>query len=429
MVADVARTLPANDQLAHVFYEERTDLRITLASSGLRDVVSTRTRGAVISGRHSVHLTDPSFLGPPWITPAGALQGAGELRHADQNWVADLEAAVIRGGTTASRGRRDPFWSVKLVSFHQEVWVGLPGRDVVSDPRAGCRMEIRAQIDNERGASAVEELVLAPGSAPRVTEAFARAFERAETRASISSPPKPGSTAAVFAPGVAGVIAHEMIGHALEGDVVARDQTWIRAAASSAAIAPVTVIDDPRRGRGAWLVDDEGVVSGETLLIERGRSVGMLLDRSSARAQGRVSTGHGRRSSYLDPVRPRMGCTFIAPGGDDPFDLLRGTREGVFIRRMTAGQTDPISGRASFVVVDADRIVDGRLAEPVDIFVLELDGHDSWNSIDRIAHDLAFDTCIGSCVRDGQPLAVSVGAPTIRIGVARVHSWAETEGL
>jgi hypothetical protein len=25
-------------------------------------------------------------------------------------------------------------------------------------------------------------------------------------------------------------------------------------------------------------------------------------------------------------------------------------------------------------------------------------------------------------MRDGQPLAVSVGAPTIRIGVARVHS-------
>jgi TldD protein len=89
---------------------------------------------------------------------------------------------------------------------------------------------------------------------------------------------------------------------------------------------------------------------------------------------------------------------------------------------MAAGHTDPISGRASFLVDDADEIVDGRLGDPLDVFVLELDGHESWRSIDRVAHDLAFDTCVGSCVRDGQPLAVSVGAPTIRIGVVRVHS-------
>jgi TldD protein len=117
-----------------------------------------------------------------------------------------------------------------------------------------------------------------------------------------------------------------------------------------------------------------------------------------------------------------MGCTFIESGSDDPVDVLRSTRTGVFIRRLVGGHTDPISGRAAFMVSDADRIVDGRLVEPLDVFVLELDGLASWKSIDRVAHDLAFDTCIGSCVRDGQPLAVSVGAPTIRIGVVRVRS-------
>ena len=148
----------------------------------------------------------------------------------------------------------------------------------------------------------------------------------------------------------------------------------------------------------------------------------MLLDRGSASTLGKLSTGHGRRTSYLETVLPRMGCTFIEAGDDDPSEVLRGTRTGVYIRRLTAGHTDRISGRASFLVTDADRIVDGRLAEPLDVFVLELDGRESWKTIDRIGHDLAFDSCIGSCVRDGQPLAVSVGAPTIRIGVTRVHS-------
>ncbi len=116
-----------------------------------------------------------------------------------------------------------------------------------------------------------------------------------------------------------------------------------------------------------------------------------------------------------------MGCTFIASGHDDPREILRSTREGVFIRRMTSGQTDPIAGRATFVVTDADRIENGELTYPLETFVAELDGFDLWKTIDRIGDDLAFDTIIGSCMRDGQPLAVSVGAPTIRIGVVRVY--------
>jgi predicted Zn-dependent protease len=422
MVGDAARALPEDDPLAHVFFEERTDLRMTLASSGLKDAVATRTRGAAIAGRRSVHLTDPESMHPGPMVSEGAYRGIEESAQSDDKWVADLESTIVGAGKSTSVGRRHPFWSVKLVSFQQEIWVGSPGGRVVQDIRRGSRMELRVQVGEEPTACAVEELILGSDRTLPVTDAFARAFERAEARRSITSSPKPGSTTAVFAPGVAGIMAHEMIGHALEGDVVARGLSWIRAADFPAAATPVTVIDDPRRGRGAWTIDDEGISSRETLLVDRGRPVGMLLDKSSAGALRTVSTGHGRRSSYLEAVRPRMGCTFVGPGDDDPADVLRATRSGVFIRRMTAGHTDPTTGRASFLITDADRILDGHLAEPLDVFVLELDGYESWRSIDRVAHDLVFDTCIGSCVRDGQPLAVSVGAPTIRIGVARVHS-------
>jgi hypothetical protein len=43
---------------------------------------------------------------------------------------------------------------------------------------------------------------------------------------------------------------------------------------------------------------------------------------------------------------------------------------------------------------------------------------DAIHSLDAIADDLAFDTCVGTCVRDGQAMATSVGAPTCRIGLA-----------
>ena len=132
------------------------------------------------------------------------------------------------------------------------------------------------------------------------------------------------------------------------------------------------------------------------------------------------TTGHGRRASYRDPVQPRMGCTFIAAGRLAPEEVVEGIGEGTYVRRMEAANVDPRSGRATFRVTDADRIREGRLAEPLRPHLIAVEGTGLLQGIDRIASDLSFDTCIGSCHRDGQTIAVSVGAPTIRIGLVKV---------
>jgi len=75
-----------------------------------------------------------------------------------------------------------------------------------------------------------------------------------------------------------------------------------------------------------------------------------------------------------------------------------------------------------FRVTDADRIRHGRLERPLLPHLLRVDGRETLLGIDRIGNDLKFDPCVGSCVRDGQPLSISVGAPTIRIGLVSVLS-------
>ena len=115
-----------------------------------------------------------------------------------------------------------------------------------------------------------------------------------------------------------------------------------------------------------------------------------------------------------------MGCTFIAAGRYRPEQLLEGVEDGVYVRRMEAASTDPWTGRAVFRVTDADRIHRGRLASALLPHVLRVDAKETLVGIDRIADDLTFDTCVGSCVRDGQPLSISVGAPTIRTGLISV---------
>jgi TldD protein len=157
-------------------------------------------------------------------------------------------------------------------------------------------------------------------------------------------------------------------------------------------------------------------------LIRDGRPVGKLHDRHTARREGAEPSGHGRRSSYREPVLARMGCTFVGAGPLDPAEVVRETHTGVYVHRMEAGHVDVDTSCAVFRVTDADRIVAGRLGGPLDPFVMFVVGRDVLCGLTRVAHDLTFDTCIGSCHREGQPLAISVGAPTICIGVVGVAS-------
>jgi TldD protein len=421
-IAGAAPELRPDDPRAHVFFEDRSDFRMSLDPSGIREIVANRTRGASIAGRHSAHASDPEFLEPDrgeTAIPPPVWKFSGRDQEIGPVDVADL---ILGAGNAAGAGHRDPMWSARIVWFRQAVWVGRADGDVRHDVRCGSRLEIAVRVGGNKGARVVQDVVFRPGKSPALDSTFRHAFDRAKLRATDAVEPPTGLTSAVFAPGVAGVVAHELIGHALEGDVLMRGATWIGARTSLKATTPVTVVDDPRLGRGPWLIDDEGSKSDRTVLLDRGRVVGSLLDRASAGALGRSSTGHGRRSSYLDAICPRMGCTFIESGDDDPDEVVRSTRSGVFVRRLTGGQTDPFAGRATFVVSDADRIVEGRLAEPLQDFILEVDAHSGWQSIDRVAHDLEFDACVGACIREGQAMVVSVGAPTIRIGVVRVRS-------
>jgi len=226
-----------------------------------------------------------------------------------------------------------------------------------------------------------------------------------------------GRHAAVLAPGVGGVLVHEVVGHALEADAAC---SWLTGVREPVASADITVVDDPRVGRAAWRTDDEGVDCRPTALIRAGRVAGKLHDRATARREGVTPTGHGRRASYREPILPRMGCTFIAAGRRDPDEVIRVAGTGIYVRRMEAANVDPETSQAVFRVTDADRIVSGRIAGPLAPFAMVLNGRETLANVSSVGRDLLFDTCIGSCHREGQALSISVGAPTICIGVIGV---------
>ena len=79
--------------------------------------------------------------------------------------------------------------------------------------------------------------------------------------------------------------------------------------------------------RGALNFDDEGSLTGENVLIERGTLRGYMHDRISADYYKLNPTGNGRRESYAHYPLPRMTTTYLANGDTDPEDIIRSVKK------------------------------------------------------------------------------------------------------
>ena len=107
-------------------------------------------------------------------------------------------------------------------------------------------------------------------------------------------------------------------------------------------ISPLcTIVDDgtiPGR-RGSITIDDEGVPSQNTVLIEKGVLKNYIQDRHNARLMGMQPTGNGRRESYAHLPIPRMTNTYMLPGESDPAGDYRFSKTrhlcGRFCRRAS----------------------------------------------------------------------------------------------
>jgi TldD protein len=178
-----------------------------------------------------------------------------------------------------------------------------------------------------------------------------------------------------------------------------------------------TVVDDgtiPGR-RGSLNVDDEGTPTGRTVLVENGILRGYLQDRLNARLMGVAPTGNGRRESYAHMPMPRMTNTFMLSGESDPQEVIASVDSGLYAVSFGGGQVDITNGKFVFSASEAYLIEDGKLTRPVKGASLIGNGPDVLTRITMVGNDLALDTGVGTCGKNGQSVPVGVGLPTIRI--------------
>ena len=231
-------------------------------------------------------------------------------------------------------------------------------------------------------------------------------------------PAPAGEMTVVLGSGWPGILLHEAIGHGLEGDFNRKGSSEFSGRIGQRVAAKgVTVLDDGTIAdrRGSLNVDDEGNTSARNVLIEDGILKGYIQDAMNARLMGVAPTGNGRRESYAHVPMPRMTNTYMLGGDKDPQEIVRSIKKGLYAVNFGGGQVDITSGKFVFSASEAYWVENGKILYPVKGATLVGSGPDCLKRVSLIGNDMALDSGVGTCGKDGQSVPVGVGQPTLRI--------------
>lgn len=312
---------------------------------------------------------------------------------------------------------------VSLVAVHDHILVANMDGSLVADIRPLVRMNVSViVVENGRreqgsmgggGRSdyrffSNEEMALSYGK-----EAVRQALVNLEAGEAPA-----GNMTVVLGPGWPGILLHEAIGHGLEGDFNRKGTSAFSGRVGERVASTLcTVVDDGTLSgrRGSLNIDDEGTPAENTVLIENGVLKGYMQDKLNARLMGVKPTGNGRRESYSHLPMPRMTNTYMLPGKDNPEEIIKSVKKGLYAKNFSGGQVDITSGKFVFSASEAYLIENGQLTRPVKGATLIGNGPDVLTKVSMVGNDLELDSGVGTCGKEGQSVPVGVGQPTLKI--------------
>jgi PmbA protein len=170
----------------------------------------------------------------------------------------------------------------------------------------------------------------------------------------------------------------------------------------------VTLVDDGRllEGPSAAPVDDEGVPTTRTAVMEAGTLRSFLHNTATARRGGASSTGNASRPSYRGTPGVAPSNLFLEPGSAGPDAILRKAGRAVYVQEVSGVHSgaNPISGEFS-VGATGLRVEDGALGEPLREMTIASTIPEVLQRIEAVGSDLRF-----------FPGGGALGTPTLLVG-------------
>lgn len=321
---------------------------------------------------------------------------------------------------------------VSLSGVYEEVLVAASDGTFASDirplVRLNCSVLLQQGDRRERGNSGggartdylyFSELV---NGEPRWQQYAREAVRQAQVNLTAIDAPA-GAMPVVLGNGWPGVLLHEAVGHGLEGDFNRKgSSTFSGRIGEQVASKLCTIVDDGTLAhrRGSLNIDDEGVPSQHNVLIENGILKGYIQDKHNALLMGVAPTGNGRRESFAHLPMPRMTNTYMLAGQHDPQEIIASVKKGIYAPNFGGGQVDITSGKFVFSASEAYLIENGKITAPIKGATLIGSGPEAMQQVSMVGNDLALDSGVGVCGKQGQSVPVGVGQPTLKLDTMTV---------
>lgn len=228
--------------------------------------------------------------------------------------------------------------------------------------------------------------------------------------------PKGGRMTVIIDPDLAGVFAHEAVGHASEADLVAMGESCFKGKLGETVGMDALNIHDDSQIKGAFgsiPYDDNGVRGQDKNIIQNGVLTGYLSDRERAAEFGIEANGACRAQDFENKPLVRMSNTMIKAGEHDESELFEGVKDGIYCRGTRGGQVDTARGTFLFNAQDAFRVQNGEITTPLKDVSLTGGILTTLHKIDALGNRAILGDP-GFCGK-GQWVPVSDGGPLVRI--------------
>ena len=178
-----------------------------------------------------------------------------------------------------------------------------------------------------------------------------------------SEPMIPGEYECVCDPEVTGMIVHEAFGHGVEMDMFVKDRAQAQQFMGEYVASPLVTMHDGSAVDecATWAFDDEGTLTGDTVIIDKGVLRRGMCDALSAARLGVAPTGNGRRESYERKAYTRMTNTYFEGGSATKEEMIASIPYGFYLEEPTSGMEDPKNWGIQCMVNTAREIKDGKL--------------------------------------------------------------------
>ncbi len=266
--------------------------------------------------------------------------------------------------------------------------------------------------ENFGGLGQFEDLFGEPGD---LSEGIERIYEHLQKKAE-GVHPDAGVKDCILDADLAGILAHEAIGHTTEADMVLGGSVAGNYVGKQVASELITLVDFANTCLGELcpvpiFIDDEGTKAEDVVIIEDGILQKFMHNKDSAQRFEAAPTGNARAYQYSDEPLIRMRNTAILPGESKLEDMISSIEDGYYLMKPSNGQADTTS-EFMFGVVLGYEIKNGKLGRAIKDTTISGVAFDVLKTVSMVSDDMSWSN--GGFCGKKQMIPVGMGGPAVK---------------